>query len=43
MDQRDFLLAHHCDEGQGNYFSPPLTADDFAQLLQTRSPLDHFY
>ena len=40
-DQREFLLAHYCDEGQGNYFSPPLTADGFARLLQTSSPRDY--
>lgn len=37
-DQREFLLAHDCDEGQGNYFSPPLTADGFASLLQGAPP-----
>lgn len=37
-DQREFLLAHDCDVGQGNYFSPPLTADGFACLLQAAPP-----
>jgi EAL domain-containing protein (putative c-di-GMP-specific phosphodiesterase class I) len=32
-DQLDFLLRKNCDEGQGNFFSPPLTAENFARLL----------
>jgi EAL domain-containing protein (putative c-di-GMP-specific phosphodiesterase class I) len=31
--QLAFLLAHHCAEGQGYYFSRPVTADVFASLL----------
>ncbi|HEY0841851.1 putative bifunctional diguanylate cyclase/phosphodiesterase [Methylotenera sp.] len=31
--QLDFLKVKHCKEGQGNYFSPPLKADNFAKLL----------
>ncbi len=32
-EQLDFLRAHHCDEGQGYYFSPPVVAEQFAKLL----------
>jgi diguanylate cyclase (GGDEF)-like protein/PAS domain S-box-containing protein len=31
--QLEFLKIKHCEEGQGNYFSPPLKADEFAKLL----------
>ena len=34
--QLDFLKIHHCEEGQGSFFSPPLTEEDFAKLLVTR-------
>lgn len=34
-DQRVFLMAHHCDEGQGYYFSRPVVADTLATLLRT--------
>lgn len=34
-EQRTFLLAQHCDEGQGYYFSHPITAEALATLLQT--------
>ncbi|WP_072767377.1 bifunctional diguanylate cyclase/phosphodiesterase [Nitrosospira sp. Nsp11] len=34
-EQRTFLLAKHCDEGQGYYFSHPITAEALATLLQT--------
>ena len=30
----DFLRARHCDEAQGYYFSPPLPASQFAELLE---------
>jgi len=33
-EQLDFLLARHCDEMQGYYFSHPLCVDDFTALLQ---------
>ena len=33
IDQARFLVAHGCDEMQGYLFSPPLPADDIAQLL----------
>ena len=31
--QLDFLRERHCDEGQGYFFSRPLIADKFAELL----------
>lgn len=34
-EQYAFLLAHHCEEGQGYYFSHPMLADSLATLLQT--------
>jgi diguanylate cyclase (GGDEF)-like protein len=33
-EQRAFLLAQHCDEAQGYYFSRPVVAEAFATLLQ---------
>jgi diguanylate cyclase (GGDEF)-like protein/PAS domain S-box-containing protein len=33
-EQRAFLQAHHCAEGQGNLFSRPLAAAQLAHLLQ---------
>lgn len=33
VDQLNFLRNHHCEEVQGYYFSRPLTADKFAQLI----------
>ncbi len=33
-EQRAFLQAHHCAEGQGNLFSRPLAATQFAHLLE---------
>jgi diguanylate cyclase (GGDEF)-like protein/PAS domain S-box-containing protein len=35
-EQLAFLLAQHCGEGQGFYFSPPVAADEFAKLLQAQ-------
>lgn len=32
--QRQFLADHHCDSMQGYLFSKPLTASDFARLLE---------
>ena len=34
-EQLAFLKAHGCDEGQGYYFSRPVTAQQFAKLLET--------
>jgi len=34
-EQLAFLKDHHCDEGQGFYFSHPLSAPDFCSLLRT--------
>lgn len=34
--QCDFLKARNCAEGQGNFFSRPLLADQFMALLTTR-------
>ena len=35
--QYECLLSQHCDDGQGDYFSPPSTAADFAILLKAGS------
>ncbi|HEY5214802.1 MAG TPA: hypothetical protein VIJ38_17450, partial [Acidobacteriaceae bacterium] len=32
-----FLKAHDCDEAQGFYFSKPVPAEQFADLLRKRS------
>ncbi|MCR4304672.1 MAG: GGDEF domain-containing phosphodiesterase, partial [Gallionella sp.] len=34
-EQMEFLRAHECDQMQGYYFSRPLTAEAFAQLLSS--------
>lgn len=36
--QLEFLKIKHCEEGQGNYFSQPLKADEFAKLLMINKP-----
>jgi EAL domain-containing protein (putative c-di-GMP-specific phosphodiesterase class I) len=36
--QREFLAAHGCPEGQGYYFSRPVSAEGFAALLRRRMP-----
>jgi diguanylate cyclase (GGDEF)-like protein/PAS domain S-box-containing protein len=33
FEELAFLRRHRCDEAQGFYFSPPVTADQFAYLL----------
>jgi diguanylate cyclase (GGDEF)-like protein/PAS domain S-box-containing protein len=33
-EQLEFLRTHHCDEAQGYYFSRPVPAEKFAQLLR---------
>ena len=38
-EQHEFLLSHHCDEGQGDYFYAPLTASDLASVLQSGAAL----
>jgi EAL domain-containing protein (putative c-di-GMP-specific phosphodiesterase class I) len=35
IEQLAFLQAHGCDEGQGYYFSRPVVAKQFANLLET--------
>lgn len=37
-EQLAFLLAQHCDEGQGYYFGRPVSADAFFSLLHTGRP-----
>ena len=37
--QANYLRQHHCDEMQGYYFSRPLPADDFEELLVLRRTL----
>jgi diguanylate cyclase (GGDEF)-like protein/PAS domain S-box-containing protein len=37
-EQLAFLRAQHCVEGQGYYFSQPLAAAQFAELLETGIP-----
>jgi diguanylate cyclase (GGDEF)-like protein/PAS domain S-box-containing protein len=37
LEQRDYLLAQRCEEGQGYYFSRPLAAAAFASLLILRA------
>ncbi len=38
--QLGLLIANHCDEIQGYYFSPPLPADEAAELLVSGRGLD---
>lgn len=33
LEQLDFLRAHHCEEGQGYFFSRPVEARAFAKIL----------
>ena len=35
LEELAFLQAHHCDEGQGYYFSRPVPPEQFAKLLET--------
>jgi diguanylate cyclase (GGDEF)-like protein/PAS domain S-box-containing protein len=35
LEQSTFLQEHACDEAQGYYFSRPVAAEQFAQLLRT--------
>jgi EAL domain-containing protein (putative c-di-GMP-specific phosphodiesterase class I) len=34
--QLEVLQEHGCSEGQGYYFSRPVSAEDFGQLLERR-------
>ena len=36
-EQLAFLQARNCDEGQGFHFSHPVSAEDFARLLDPGS------
>jgi EAL domain-containing protein (putative c-di-GMP-specific phosphodiesterase class I) len=38
-EQLDYLRRHGCDEIQGYYFSRPLPADEFEQLIRERRAL----
>ena len=38
-EELDFLRTEGCDEAQGFYFSRPVPADEFAQLLENQSSL----
>ncbi|MFA9218408.1 MAG: EAL domain-containing protein [Sphingomonadaceae bacterium] len=38
-EQLDYLRRHGCDELQGYYFSPPISADAFTQLLDSGKTL----
>ncbi|KIL97395.1 diguanylate cyclase/phosphodiesterase (GGDEF & EAL domains) with PAS/PAC sensor(s) [Paramagnetospirillum magnetotacticum MS-1] len=38
QEQLDFLQAHKVDEAQGFYFSKAVPADQFAELVRTKSP-----
>ncbi|CAN5371256.1 hypothetical protein BH11PSE11_BH11PSE11_31780 [soil metagenome] len=40
--QLAFLREHHCDEIQGFYFSEPLPADEFAELLRSGKKLEGY-
>jgi diguanylate cyclase (GGDEF)-like protein/PAS domain S-box-containing protein len=35
QEELDFLQAHSCNEAQGYFFSRPVAAEEFAQLLKT--------
>jgi EAL domain-containing protein (putative c-di-GMP-specific phosphodiesterase class I) len=38
LEQLNFLRAHHCEEGQGYYFSKAVEADSFVQYLCSVKP-----
>jgi EAL domain-containing protein (putative c-di-GMP-specific phosphodiesterase class I) len=39
-EQLAFLSDHHCAEGQGNYLSSPMIAEEFSALLKTGVAVD---
>jgi diguanylate cyclase (GGDEF)-like protein/PAS domain S-box-containing protein len=41
QEQEEFLSEHACDESQGYYFSKPISADGFAELLRQYGPSDY--
>ena len=38
LEETEFLQAHRCDEAQGYFFSRPVPAEQFAELLTTGIP-----
>jgi diguanylate cyclase (GGDEF)-like protein len=38
LEELAFLQTHHCNEGQGYYFSRPVPSGQFAKLLETGIP-----
>ena len=38
QEQEDYLREHICDEMQGFYFSRPIAADQFGELLRENVP-----
>ena len=38
VEQQQFLRERACDEMQGYYFSKPIAAADFAELLRSHKP-----
>jgi EAL domain-containing protein (putative c-di-GMP-specific phosphodiesterase class I) len=38
LEQLDFLKSHHCEEGQGYYFSKAVEPDAFVQYLKSIKP-----
>ena len=37
LEELVFLQAHQCDEAQGYYFSKPVSAEEFAQLMERKA------
>jgi EAL domain-containing protein (putative c-di-GMP-specific phosphodiesterase class I) len=37
LEELSFLRAHHCDEAQGYFFSPPVLPHHFARMLKTNA------
>jgi len=37
-EELDFLRSHHCEQGQGYYFSRPVPAEQFAEVLRSGIP-----